>query len=353
MLLQDMLAVDTRDPDSCMVVYQNSSSEAGVSIFGFTIKPHLLHPCCTCAYPDTFRQLSCNLTGSVPASLAANTKMVALNLASNNLEGDLDAFANAINPPASFNPQIGPGAKPKRKLQQQQQPGAAAASHPCMHAHPLVAKKLFGSYEEYTAPNPAGWQLDRENIAALATHNIDAARRRLQQVVQDTPAPGGATTTTVPAAAVARPAAAAADPAAATTLPTTAADLPEETTPIAETPAVTPAAAAAEEPVAAADPLAEEPAAPAEPAATADAVEPTGPAPDEAPITPTARPTVTPNVPGEQSDVPLDQQVPGQEQEVPAADELPIDPAATPDAPQEPAAEMPDSAAQQAPDQVC
>ncbi|WIA31454.1 hypothetical protein OEZ86_002349 [Tetradesmus obliquus] len=101
------------------------------------------------------------LEGVVPASLAANSKMVALNLAYNNLEGDLDAFASAINPPATQSPQMGPAGTPKRKLQQQQQIGAAAAGQP---AHSLVAKKLFGSYEEYTAPNPAGWQLDREYV---------------------------------------------------------------------------------------------------------------------------------------------------------------------------------------------
>ncbi|WIA11368.1 hypothetical protein OEZ85_011489 [Tetradesmus obliquus] len=99
------------------------------------------------------------LEGVVPASLAANSKMVALNLAYNNLEGDLDAFASAINPPATQSPQMGPAGTPKRKLQQQQQPAAAAAGQP---AHSLVAKKLFGSYEEYTAPNPAGWQLNRQ-----------------------------------------------------------------------------------------------------------------------------------------------------------------------------------------------
>lgn len=282
------------------------------------------------------------LEGIVPASLAANSKMVALNLAYNNLEGDLDAFASAINPPATQSPQMGPAGTPKRKLLQQQQPGAAAAGQP---AHSLVAKKLFGSYEEYTAPNPAGWQLDREYVAALATHTVDAARRRLQQAaVQDTPAPGGATTTVVapPTAPAAAAAATKPGPAAATTLPTTAADLPATTTPIAETPAEPAVSAAAPEPAVAA---AADPAAPAEPAAAAA----------EAPITPTGRAGSVPTVPGEQSAVPLDQQVPGQEQQVP--DVEPVDPAAAPDAAaaqqqQEPAAEVPGSAAQQGPDQA-
>lgn len=131
--------------------------------------------------------------------------MVALNLAYNNLGGDLTAFSDAINPPKSRSPQKG---SPKRKLQGTTE---AATAHSCSNGHPLVAKKLFGSYEEYTAPNPAGWHLDRQNIQALATHTTDTIRRRVlkekapapaaepepEPQTVDTPAAGGATTTVV------------------------------------------------------------------------------------------------------------------------------------------------------------
>lgn len=154
--------------------------------------------------------------GFVPASLGANKKLVALNLGSNLLKGNLSAFAAAVNPALPQSPQK--RAAGGRKLQ-------SVNSDYSIDASGLIARKLFGGYEDQATPQPVGWQHEIGYVRALATHDVQSARRRLQQaaatapaassaapdavdhpqVVDQAPAPGGATTTTMadPSAAAA------------------------------------------------------------------------------------------------------------------------------------------------------
>eukprot|EP00878_Enallax_costatus_P000366 GHUV01000451.1.p1 GENE.GHUV01000451.1~~GHUV01000451.1.p1 ORF type:complete len:1048 (+),score=213.52 GHUV01000451.1:292-3435(+) len=156
-----------------------------------------------------------NLQGFVPASLAANKQLVALNLGTNLIEGDLTAFAAAIPPAPKVSPQKAGG----RRLQ-------SVSTVPSVDASRLIARKLFGGSEDTITPQPLGWQYSIENVKALATHNVGAARRRLQQAAGATPAT--------------------ATPAAATPAPATPTPAPTATRPAAATPALAPAPAAPE-----------------------------------------------------------------------------------------------------------
>ena len=142
-------------------------------------------------------------SGSLPASLAGSKKLVALNAAFNRLNGNLDAFAGALEPPRKSSPQqAGPGG---RKLAafggSSSRSSAAAAVDPAL-ASLALGKKLLGTREDWSILQPGqdlqqSFVLDTAAIEAMATGEAQAAGRRLMQAVTSTPAAGGATTSSV------------------------------------------------------------------------------------------------------------------------------------------------------------
>lgn len=159
--------------------------------------------------------LSAFFAGSVPASLGANKKLVALNMAHNRLDGNLDAFAGAIPPPRKTSPQqdsAAPIPRPAsaaghRKLaafgpsSQQQQEASTAAVDPAA-ASLALSKKLLGTREDWSIFQPDQdiqqfFTLDTQALEAMATGEAHVAGRRLMQAVTSMPTVGGATTSTV------------------------------------------------------------------------------------------------------------------------------------------------------------
>lgn len=140
------------------------------------------------------------IAGFVPASLAANKNLVVLHLGTNLLEGDLEAFASAITP-----------AEAQSRQQSSARGRKLKSTTGSRDLSMLVARKLFGGYEDKSTPQPQNWQHDVQYIKALATGDVQGARRRLQQAVAAAPA------------AAALPATTAALPAATATVPATAA----------------------------------------------------------------------------------------------------------------------------------
>lgn len=65
---------------------------------------HTALSCCCLIVCDSFA--TSVRAGSVPATLAGNKKLVALNMAYNKLTGDLEAFGDAINPPRKESIQV-------------------------------------------------------------------------------------------------------------------------------------------------------------------------------------------------------------------------------------------------------
>lgn len=99
--------------------------------------------------------------GTIPASLAASKKLVALNMAFNRLDGNLDAFASAIEPARKTNPQM---EAPKRAAGHRKLKAAAffpgssngrrtAAADPVSSSLAL-GKKLLGTREDWSILQP-------------------------------------------------------------------------------------------------------------------------------------------------------------------------------------------------------
>jgi hypothetical protein len=146
------------------------------------------------------------LAGKVPASLAANKKLVALNLAFNRLEGNLDAFAGAVEPARKSSPQQKTstgGRKLKSVSAAASRHTAAAAAGADPAAVSLVlGKKLLNTREDWSILQPGQatqqyFTIDTQAMQAIATGNAGAAGRRLMQAVTSIPAAGGATTSSV------------------------------------------------------------------------------------------------------------------------------------------------------------
>jgi hypothetical protein len=128
-----------------------------------------------------------------------------MNMAINRLNGNLDAFASAIEPPRKTSPQQGPSSPGGRKLAAfSRRPAAAAVAAVADPAAASVAlgKKLLGTREDWSILQPGQvlqqhFTIDTGAIEAMATGEAHAAGRRLMQAVTSTPAAGGATTSTV------------------------------------------------------------------------------------------------------------------------------------------------------------
>jgi hypothetical protein len=153
------------------------------------------------------------LTGKVPASLAANKKLVALNLAFNRLEGNLDAFAGAVEPARKSSPQQKEPATSSTGGRKLKDLSAAASRHAAASgADPAavslaLGKKLLNTREDWSILQPGQatqqyFTIDTQAMQAIATGNAGAAGRRLMQAVTSMPAAGGATTSTVTRPAV-------------------------------------------------------------------------------------------------------------------------------------------------------
>jgi hypothetical protein len=98
-------------------------------------------------------------TGSIPASLADNKKLVALNMAFNRLDGNLDAFASTIEPGRKTSPQQEPPSSRTghRKLaaSYSRRPAAtAAAAVDPIGASLALGKKLLGTREDWSILQP-------------------------------------------------------------------------------------------------------------------------------------------------------------------------------------------------------
>jgi hypothetical protein len=99
--------------------------------------------------------------GTIPASLAASKKLVALNMAFNRLDGNLDSFASAIEPGRKTSPQMDApkGAAGHRKLKSvfsgssSSRRTAAAGADP-VSASLALGKKLLGTREDWSILQP-------------------------------------------------------------------------------------------------------------------------------------------------------------------------------------------------------
>jgi hypothetical protein len=154
------------------------------------------------------------LTGKVPASLAANKKLVALNLAFNRLEGNLDAFAGAVEPARKSSPQqkTPTSSTGGRKLKAVAAAGSRHTAAAAAGADPAavslaLGKKLLKTREDWSILQPGQatqqyFTIDTQAMQAIATGSAGAAGRRLMQAVTSIPAAGGATTSSVTRPAV-------------------------------------------------------------------------------------------------------------------------------------------------------